>query len=354
MSIWRENTRIVKIGDKFIGGNYPILVQSMTKSDTRDVASVVQEIKGLEKAGCDIVRVAVPDKEAAKNLRQIKNQISIPLVADIHFNWELAIEAINQGVDKIRIGYKVISSPQKTKEILKAAKERGIPIRIGVNAGSLDEDIKTRYGCGIEAMAESALRYVKICEDNDFHNIVISMKSSNVRETTGAYQMISQMTTYPLHLGVTNAGAVWSGTIKSALAFGSLLQQGIGDTIRVSLTGPAIEEVRVGWEILRSLGLRQRGVEIISCPTCGRLNMPESDFTDLVRKIEEVLSGIEEQHKISVIGCEVNGPGEALKAELGVMIIDNTRVALFRGEKLIKKVLISEIGQVLFNEIKAG
>lgn len=351
--IRRKNTLMVKIGDKIIGGGNPILIQSMTKTDTRDARATVNQIRQLEEAGCEIIRVAVPDIEAAEKISEIKKQINIPLVADIHFNWQLAIEAIKHGADKIRIGYKVICDEIKTREILKAAKDKGIPIRIGVNAGSLDNDVARQFGVGVEAMTESAMRYIKICEDNDFFDIVISMKSSDALETIRAYEALSRRVDYPLHLGVTNAGSEFSGMVASAAALGTLLERGIGDTIRVSLTGSPIEEVKVGWEILKSLGLRQKGVKIISCPTCGRLKIPEADFTNLVKRIENNLSGVQKQYKISVIGCEVNGPGEALKADLGVMIIDSVRAVLFRGGKIIKKIPISEIEQALLNEIKA-
>lgn len=353
MNIERRRTRVVKIGNRFIGGGHPILVQSMTKTDTRDVRETVKQIKELEEAGCEIVRVAVPDIEAAGKLSEIKRQISIPLVADIHFNWGLAIKAIEQGADKVRIGFKVIGSEDRTKEILKAAKERGIPIRIGVNAGSLDEDIKLKYGVGTEAMIESAMRYIGICEDSDFFDIVISIKSSDVLETIRAYEALSKKVDYPLHLGLTNAGTKFSGTLASAAAIGSLLERGIGDTIRVSLTGSPIEEVKVGRGILKMLNLRRQGVRIISCPTCGRLELGEENFTKLVEEIEEALGKTDEQRTVSIIGCAVNGPGEALKADLGAMIIGKERAVLFRGKEKIREVALSELKAAILEEISA-
>lgn len=351
MTIKRKETKIIKIGNKSIGGEHPILIQSMVKRDTRDVKAVVGQIKELEKAGCEIVRVAVPNGEAVNSLSLIKKQITIPLVADIHFNWRLAIKSIEQGVDKIRIGYGVICDKKRVKEILKLAKEKNVSIRIGVNAGSLDDDIRQQFGTGVSAMIESAMRYIEICENNDFFDIVVSIKSSDVLETIKAYEELSERISYPLHLGVTNAGTKWSGTIGSAVAMGSLLKQGIGDTIRVSLTGSPIEEVRVGREILNSLDIRRQGVRVVSCPTCGRLKMGETDFTKLVEKIEEALNSIKEEHTVSIIGCAVNGPGEALKADLGVMIVGEKKAALFRGGEIIKKVDISRLQEAILNEL---
>lgn len=285
--IVRKKTRKIRIGDIYIGGDAPVAVQSMTNTDTRDVASTVAQIKRLEEAGCDIVRVAVPDIEAAKALRSIKRSIRIPLVADIHFDFRLALASIENGADKIRINPGNIGGADRVKKVVEAARTRGIPIRIGVNSGSLEKPILAKYG-GVtpEAMVESAMGHIRMLEDLEFGDIVVSLKASNVPVTIGSYRLMSQKTDYPLHIGVTEAGTVFSGMVKSAVGLGCLLAEGIGDTLRVSLTGDPEQEVRAGIEILKALELRRGGVELISCPTCGRTRI------DLVRIANEVEKGL--------------------------------------------------------------
>jgi len=312
----RRQSRKVMVGNVPIGGGSPITVQSMTNTDTRDVKATVGQIRRLERAGCEIVRVAVPDMEAAQALGRIRRSISIPLVADIHFDYILALKAIEMDVDKLRINPGNIGSERKVKAVVKAAKERGIPIRIGVNSGSLERDILRRYGHPTpEAMVESAMRHVRILEESDFHDIVISLKASDVRTTVEAYKLIAERCDYPLHLGVTEAGTFFSGTVKSAIGIGALLLEGIGDTIRVSLTADPVEEIRVGYEILKSLGLRSRGPNFISCPTCGRC---EIDLISIAEEVQRRLSHIEEPITIAIMGCVVNGPGEAKEADIGL------------------------------------
>jgi len=314
----RRETRQISIGNVKIGGGSPITVQSMTKTDTRDVRSTVEEITRLEAVGCDIVRLAVPDMEAATALGRIKSQVDIPIVSDIHFDYRLALEAVEQGVDGMRINPGNIGSKRRIKSVVDAVKQRGIPIRIGVNSGSLEKDILKKYGSPTaDALAESALRHVQILEDLDFRDIKISVKSTDVTKMIESYRLISERTEYPLHLGVTEAGSIKMGTIKSSIGIGTLLAEGIGDTIRVSLTDDPVEEVNVGIDILRSLGLRKNGIEIISCPGCGRL---EIDLMKLVKEAESRLSGIELPRpvKVAILGCVVNGPGEASEADIGI------------------------------------
>jgi len=314
----RRETRQISIGNVKIGGGSPVTVQSMTKTDTRDVRSTVEEITRLEAVGCDIVRLAVPDMEAATALGRIKSQVDIPIVSDIHFDYRLALEAVEQGVDGMRINPGNIGSKRRIKSVVDAVKQRGIPIRIGVNSGSLEKDILKKYGSPTaDALAESALRHVQILEDLDFRDIKISVKSTDVTKMIESYRIISERTEYPLHLGVTEAGSIKMGTIKSSIGIGTLLAEGIGDTIRVSLTDDPVEEVNVGIDILRSLGLRKNGIEIISCPGCGRL---EIDLMKLVKEAESRLSGIELPRpvKVAILGCVVNGPGEASEADIGI------------------------------------
>jgi len=314
--IKRKKTQKVWVGNVPIGGGAPISVQSMTKTDTRDVSATTRQIKRLEKAGCEIIRVAVPDMEAASVLSKIKKGIKIPLVADIHFDYRLALKAIEAGVDKLRINPGNIGAEWKVKEIVKSAKERRIPIRIGVNAGSLPRDLLAKYKkASPPALVEAALRQVRILEDLDFEDIVISLKAFDVPTTVEAYQLISKKTNYPLHLGITEAGLPLLGSVRSALGIGLLLAEGIGDTIRVSLTGDPVEEVKVGYEILKSLNLREHGPTIISCPTCGRC---EIDLISLTKKVERKLKNIHAPLKIAVMGCVVNGPGEARDADVGI------------------------------------
>lgn len=321
LSVKRRPTRAVRVGDTGIGGEFPITVQSMTKCDTRDVETTVAEINALAAAGCQIIRVAVPDQHAAEALGDIKRRISIPLVADIHFDWRLALRAIEQGVDKLRLNPGNIGSAARVREVVAAAKERGVPIRIGVNAGSLERDLLEKYGFPTpDAMVESALRHIRILEDENFQDIIVSLKASDVLLMTAAYRKLAELVDYPLHLGVTEAGPPFTGTIKSTIGIGSLLHDGIGDTIRVSLTGPSTEEVKVGHEILKSLGLSSRGPIIISCPSCGRVQI---DLVAVATAVEERTAHLQpppgqKPIKIAVMGCGVNGPGEASEADVGL------------------------------------
>lgn len=346
----RRKTKVVNIGNLKIGGNNPILVQSMCNTKTQDVKATVRQIKELENVGCEIIRVAVPDMESAKALGQIKKQIKIPLVADIHFDFRLALEAIKQGVDKLRINPGNIGSQEVIEAVVKAAKERNIPIRIGVNAGSLEKDILEQYDGKATAlgMVESAGRHIKILESLNFDQIVVSLKASDVPRTIEAYKIFSQKYNYPVHLGITEAGTIFSGTIKSSVGLGSLLSQGIGDTLRVSLTASPLEEVRIGWEILKSLELRQRGPVLISCPTCGRT---EIDVISLANKVERAISRMKQPIKVAVMGCVVNGPGEAREADIGVAGGKNCGAIFVKG-KIIKTVPEKEILKTLLEEIR--
>ena len=348
--IKRRKTRPVKIGQVIIGGKAPISVQSMCSTDTRDVKSTVRQIRELEEVGCEIIRVAVPDMEAAKVLGKIKKQIHIPLVADIHFDYRLALESAKQGVDKLRLNPGNIGDPENVKKVVQAAKKRHLPIRIGINVGSLDKKILAKYKgkATPEAMVESAKQHLKILEDLNFRNTIVSLKASDVPRTIEAYQLFSKKYDYPVHLGITEAGTVWSGSIKSAVGIGSLLSQGIGDTIRVSLTGSVTEEVRVGFEILKSLSLRERGPILISCPTCGRT---EIDVVGLANKVETAIAKIEKPIKVAVMGCVVNGPGEAREADIGVAGGKHCGAIFIRG-KVIKTVPEDKILSALLSEIR--
>lgn len=314
--IKRKQTRTVRVGDVYIGGDAKITVQSMTNTDTRDVGSTVNQIKMLEDMGCEIIRVAVVDKEAAEAIKLIKKSIRIPLVADIHFDYRLAISSMENGADKIRLNPGNIGDKERVKKVVEVAKSRQIPIRIGVNSGSLEKNIVEKYG-GItpEAMVESALGHARILEELDFHNIVISLKASNVPMTIAAYRLISEKTDYPLHIGVTEAGTVFKGTIKSCAGLGCLLAEGIGDTVRVSLTGDPKEEVLVGHELLRALGIEKGGIEFVSCPTCGRCQI---DLIGIAEKVEKRLGGLDKNIKVAIMGCAVNGPGEAKEADIAL------------------------------------
>lgn len=346
-----RQTRQIAIGNIKVGGGAPITVQSMTKTDTRDIPATVAQIKELEKAGCDIIRLAVPDMESAKSLGEIKGQVNIPIVSDIHFDYRLALEAINQGVDALRINPGNIGSKPRIKAVVDAAKERHIPIRIGVNSGSLEKEILKQYGSPTaEALAESAFKHVRILEDLDFRDIKISVKSTDVRTMIEAYRIIAEKTDYPLHLGVTEAGTMKMGTIKSAIGIGTLLAEGIGDTIRVSLTGGPVQEVYAGIDILRSLGIRQNGVEIISCPGCGRL---EIDLMNLVDEVEERVRNFhfDKPLKVAILGCVVNGPGEAAEADLGIAG-GRGKGMLYKEGKLVKSVKEEELVDALLEEIE--
>lgn len=345
----RAQTRKVRVGDIFIGGNFPISVQSMTNTDTRDVPSTVSQILKLEEAGCDIVRCAVPDEEAGEALRKIIPQIHIPLVADIHFDSALALLSIRSGVSKLRINPGNIGKKEKIRAVAEAAKDRGIPIRIGVNSGSLQKDILAKYGqvCP-EAMVESAMRHVEMLEEFDFHDIVLSVKSSDVREMIECYRLISGKVDYPLHIGVTESGTVRKGTIRSSIGIGTLLAEGIGDTIRVSLTGDPVEEVRVGREILASMGGIRKGAEMISCPTCGRTRL---DLVRIAGEVEKRLQSVHKPIKVAVMGCAVNGPGEARRADIGIAG-GNGEGLIFRRGQIVRKVKEEDLVEELMKEIE--
>lgn len=326
-------------------------VQSMTVTDTRDVASTVSQIKRLEEAGCDIVRVAVPDMDAAKALGAIRKEIRIPLVSDIHFDYRLALESIRQGVDGMRINPGNIGARYRIKAVVDACRERGIPIRIGVNSGSLEKDIlKKHKHPTAEALVESAMRHVQILEDLDFLDMKISVKSTDVKKMITAYRMLADETEYPLHLGVTEAGTPGMGTVKSSIGIGALLAEGIGDTIRVSLTGDPVEEIVVGMNILRSLGMRNNGIELISCPGCGRL---EIDLEKLVSEVEQAVSGFDLPRpvKVAILGCVVNGPGEASEADIGIAG-GRGKGMLYRDGKLIKSFREADLVGELVREIE--
>ncbi|MEO2069077.1 MAG: flavodoxin-dependent (E)-4-hydroxy-3-methylbut-2-enyl-diphosphate synthase [Desulfurobacteriaceae bacterium] len=314
--IKRRKTKTVYVGNVPIGSEYKIVVQSMTNTFTEDVKATVFQIKELERVGCEIVRVAVPTKEAAKALKEIKREISIPIVADIHFDYKLALYSIENGADCIRINPGNIGEDWKVKEIIKLAKEKGISIRVGVNSGSIPKSILSKYGKPSgEALAETALNYAKFFEDNDFQNLKFSLKGSSVKTTVIANKIFASSTDYPIHIGITEAGTLLSGAVKSAVGVGILLFEGIGDTIRISLSAHPKEEVKVAYKILRSLGLRERGVEIISCPTCGRCMV---DVEKIAKEVENKLEHIEVPLKVAVMGCAVNGPGEAKFADVGI------------------------------------
>ncbi|MFH1238683.1 MAG: flavodoxin-dependent (E)-4-hydroxy-3-methylbut-2-enyl-diphosphate synthase [bacterium] len=353
--IKRHKTRQVKVGDIYIGGQAPVSVQSMTKTDTRDVKATVAQIKELEKEGCEIIRSAVVDMEAAQKLGQIKRKINIPLVADIHFDWRLALEAINQGVDKIRINPGNIEKREYIERIIQTAKKARIAVRIGVNAGSLKALHITSKTVSQRAqlMVSAALKHIALFEKMNFYDLVVSLKSSDVLTTIEAYKLMTAKSNYPLHLGITEAGTNFAGTIKSAVGLGSLLTDGIGDTIRVSLTDSPVEEVRVGYEILKALGLRRQGPEIISCPTCGRC---EIDIIKIARQVEKQISPrlageYKKPLKVAIMGCVVNGPGEAREADIGVAGGRKFGL-LFRDGKIIKRVPEKDLVKVLVEEIK--
>lgn len=345
----RRLTKSITLGNLNIGGGAPIVVQSMTKTDTRDVSSTIAQIKRLEAAGCETVRVAVLNSDAANAIRAIKKRIKIPLIADIHFDYKLAIEAIANGADGLRINPGNIGDKVKIREVVSAAKDKGIPVRIGVNAGSLEKELLKKYGYPTaEALVESARRHIKILEDLNFTSIKVSLKASDVIKTVEAYRLFSKKFDYPLHIGISEAGPLFSGTIKSAVGLGVLLSEGIGDTIRVSLTADPVEEVRAAYEILKSLHLRQMSPEIISCPTCGRC---EIDIKNLVDKVETKLMDIKSPIKVAVMGCVVNGPGEAREADIGIAGGRGIGI-LFKHGKVVKKLKEHELFNTLMREIK--
>jgi (E)-4-hydroxy-3-methylbut-2-enyl-diphosphate synthase len=334
LSIKRKKTRRIMVGGVAVGDGAPISVQSMTNTKTDDVTATVRQIRQLEQAGCEIVRVAVPDQSAADAIVRIKKQIAIPLVADIHFDHRLAIASARSGADGLRFNPGNIGSRKHIKALVDCARECRIPIRIGVNAGSLEKDIlEAHQGVTAAGMVQSAMRHVALLQDQDFHDIKISIKASDVPRTLEAYRLLSQKTDLPLHVGVTEAGSLYSGIVKSALGIGTLLAEGIGDTLRVSLTRDPLEEIRVGYEILRALDIRHRGPEIISCPTCGRCDIP---LFDIVDRVEKALMTRTTPVKLAIMGCVVNGPGEAREADIGVAGGDGVGI-LFKKGKVVKK-----------------
>lgn len=348
--MYRENTKEIHIGDRVIGGNNPILIQSMTNTKTEDVAATVAQIKDLTEAGCDIIRCAVPTMEAAKAVSEIKKQISIPLVADIHFDYRLAIAAMENGADKIRINPGNIGSIEKVKAVVDVAKERNIPIRVGVNSGSLEKNILEKYGkVTAEGIVESALDKVNLIEKLGYDNMVISIKSSDVMMCAKAHELIATKTNYPLHVGITEAGTLYSGNIKSAIGLGIILGQGIGDTIRVSLTGDPVEEIKSAKLILKTLGLRKGGINVVSCPTCGRTQI---DLIGLANKVETLVARYDDLNiKVAVMGCVVNGPGEAREADIGVAGGKGEGLLIKHGE-IVKKVPEDMLLSVLEEELK--
>ncbi len=348
--MYRDYTKKISIGDRIIGGGNPILIQSMTNTKTEDVESTVAQIKRLEAAGCEIIRCAVPTMEAAAALAEIKKQIAIPLVADIHFDYRLAIAAIEHGADKIRINPGNIGSKERLKAVVDAAKERKIPIRVGVNSGSLEKEIVERdHGVTAEGIVESALDKVHMIEEAGYDQIVISIKSSDVLMCAKAHELIAKQTEYPLHVGITEAGTLLSGNIKSAVGLGLILSKGIGDTIRVSLTGDPIEEIKSAKLILRTLGLREGGIEVVSCPTCGRTQI---DLIGLANRVENMVADIPLNLKVAVMGCVVNGPGEAKEADIGIAGGKGEGLLIKKGQvvrKLPEDQLLSALREELLN-----
>ncbi len=343
----KYKSSIVKVGSLFLGGNNPIRVQSMCDTDTRDIKATIKQILELEKNKCEIIRVAIPDMKAAQAIGAIKKQIHIPLVADIHFDYKLALEVIKQGIDKVRINPGNIGSEEKIKAVVNACRKKSIPIRIGINGGSLEKDLLEKYGQTPKAAVESALRHVRILEKLNFHDILISIKFSEVPPMIEAYRLLSQKVNYPLHLGVTHAGTSFVGTIKNAIGIGILIEEGIGATLRVSLTGSLKEEVKVGYTILQSLDKRDKRAEMISCPTCGRC---EIDLVGLAKKVEKFLEKIDKPIKVAVMGCVVNGPGEAKEADIGIAG-GHGKAVIFAKGKILKTVLEKDILKTLEEEI---
>lgn len=347
--IKRKLTKTVNIGGVSIGGNNPIAIQSMCNTDTRDAAATIAQIKELEDTGCEIIRVAVPDMQAAEAIGDIKRGINIPLVADIHFDYRLALKCLEMGVDKLRINPGNIGSRERVEAVVNAAKQREIPIRIGVNSGSLEKDILEKYGeVTPQGLVESALRHVAILEDLNYDKIVISIKASNVPFSMETYSLLSQKVNYPLHLGITEAGTLYSGTVKSAVGIGAILGMGIGDTIRVSLTDNPVEEVKAAKEILKAMELRKFGINFVSCPTCGRT---EIDLIGLANKVENACRNINKDIKVAVMGCAVNGPGEAREADIGIAGGKGYGLIFKKGE-ILRKLPESELLSALMEEIE--
>ncbi len=346
----RRKTRIIHVGNVAIGGEHPISVQSMTNTDTRDSKATSDQIRRLAAAGCQIVRVAVPDEEAAAALAEINKDVDIPVIADIHFNYRLAIKAVEQGVDGLRLNPGNIGSAARVRQVAERAKAAGVPIRIGVNAGSLQKDLLERYG-GVtaRAMAESALGHISLLEKEKFYDIKVSLKASHVPLMVEAYQLLAREVDYPFHIGVTEAGLPGRGAIKSAVGIGILLSRGLGDTLRVSLTGDPVEEVKVAYDILRAMGLAKHGVELISCPTCGRCQL---DLAAIARQVEEKITDIKHPLTVAIMGCAVNGPGEARQADVGIAGGRETGL-IFRRGQVIKKVPQEELVSQLVKEINS-
>lgn len=348
--LMRRNTHSVKVGDIIIGDSAPISVQSMTNTDTRDVRATIEQIRRLEAAGCEIVRLAVPDMQAAEALRDIRSSVAVPMVADIHFDYRLALKAIEAGVDKLRINPGNIGDNDRIKQVVTAAMARGIPIRIGVNGGSLEKGIYAKYGGATpEALVESAMTHIDILESLNFNSTIISMKSSSVRTTVEAYKLLAEQVAYPLHIGITEAGTPWRGTIKSAAGLGALLLGGIGDTMRVSLTGDPVEEVRVGIELLEALDMRRQGIRFVSCPTCGRCQV---DLEKIVNQLEQALSDFTVPITIAVMGCAVNGPGEAREADLGIASGKGEALLFKKGEivgKIPEHTIVEAVVEIVKN-----
>ncbi len=344
----RLKTRPIMVGNVRVGGGAPVSVQSMTNTDTRDVAATVKQINNLYEAGCEIIRVAVPDQEAATALKEIIQRVKIPVIADIHFNYKLALAAVEAGVNGLRINPGNIGGPGKVKEVVKACKEKKLPIRIGVNAGSLEKSLLEKYrGLTPEALVESALYHIRLLEDLDYREIKVSLKASDVPLMIKAYQLLAEKVNYPMHIGVTESGTLKSGTVRSSVGIGALLAMGIGDTIRVSLTGDPVHEVRLGWDILKIMGLRKRGVEIISCPTCGRTQI---DLITIANRVEELLSNVQTPIKVAVMGCAVNGPGEARHADIGIAGGKGEGI-IFRKGEVLRKVPEDKLVDELMKEI---
>lgn len=345
----RKTKRVVNIGGVKIGGDNPVAIQSMCNTDTRDIISTVNQIHELENAGCEIIRVAVPDMAAAEAVRDIKKQIHIPLVVDIHFDYRLALECMKNGADKVRINPGNIGDKARVKQVVEMAKERQIPIRIGVNGGSLEKDLLAKYG-GVtsDALVESAMGHVAILDELNFNDIVVSIKISDVVKMLGAYRKFNEISDIPLHIGVTESGTLKSGTIKSAVGIGALLAEGIGDTMRVSLTANPVEEIYAAYDIQKVLGMRKTGVEIVSCPTCGRTQI---DLIPIANEVEKRLQGINKPIKVAVMGCVVNGPGEAREADIGIAGGKGEGLIFKKGE-IVRKVRESEIVDELMKEIE--
>lgn len=348
----RKITKKIRIGDRYIGGGEPVLIQSMTNTYTHDVRATVDQIKALEEAGCDLVRVAVPDMEAAAAVAEIKKNIRLPLIADIHFDYRLAIQAIKNGADKIRINPGNIGDNDRVREVVDTAKQYGIPIRIGVNSGSLEKELLAKYGAPTApALVESTMKSVRLLEDMGFDDMVISIKSSDVVLSIDSYMEISKQTDYPLHLGITEAGTKYAGSVRSSIGIGTLLYHGIGDTMRVSLTGDPVEEIYAAKEILKSLKLLREGIEIVSCPTCGRTNVDLIKTAELVEKAVKGLK-INKPIKLAIMGCAVNGPGEAREADLGIAGGKGEFLLFIKGQ-IVRKIPQDQVIEQLISEINA-